>query len=218
MSAAQAGPPSSGENAKAHVRSMRSKSVPAASQCRRRTSSLWGISGAGRRLQASAQRATRASVRRSPPPATRTPGRGRRSVEAAVVAVRADPHPGAELQGVLKQLVAGGRPREGDAETLTLLPVVTGADAQPGAATGEDVQGGHRLRQHGRVPEVDPRGQGHQPDRARVGGEEAEGRVRLQARAFGAAHDRVLPQVVADRDAVEASLVGQRRDFGEQAG
>ena len=50
------------------------------------------------------------------------------------------------------------------------------------------------------------RGEGQEPDGAGVGGEEGEGGVRLEAGALGAAHDRVLPEVVSDGDAVEAAL------------
>ena len=140
------------------------------------------------------------------------------AVERTVVAVFAQPHAHARLERVLEQLVPLGERGERHAEPFALLLVVAAPDPEPRPAAREDVQRGHRLGQHARVPEVRAGGQRHEPDGRRVRGEETERGVRLEARALGAAHDRVLPQVVTDRDAVEATGLGQLAHVAEEAG
>ena len=137
------------------------------------------------------------------------------TAERTVVALLAGPHAGAHLKGVLEQLVARRQRWEGHAQALAFLLIVAGPDPEPGPPPGEDVEGGHGFGQHGGVPEVGAGGNRQQTDRAGAGRHEGEHGVGLEAVHFGAAHDRVLPNVIGDGDAIQPALVGERGDVGQ---
>jgi hypothetical protein len=65
---------------------------------------------------------------------------------------------------------------------------------------------------------MDPADHRREPDPLCVGGQERERRVALRFVGLGAAHDRVLPEVVRHPDAVEARLLRGPRDLGQLRG
>jgi hypothetical protein len=120
--------------------------------------------------------------------------------EGPLVTLLAAPHPAADPDRVFEQLVALGEGRVGDAQPARLGLVVAGADAEPGAATGDDIQRGCRLGEQARMAVRRGRRQGKQLGAAGVGGQERQGRVALQHRPLGGAHHRVPLDVVHDGD------------------
>ena len=108
-----------------------------------------------------------------------------------VLAVFAFPHPHAHLERVFEEIETGADVGEREPEPFAFLLVVARADAEPGAATRQHVERGHRLGEQARRAEVRTGHDGEQPDRLRARGEEREGRVGLEAGGFRTAHDRV---------------------------
>src|SRR5439155_9368257 len=88
------------------------------------------------------------------------------------------PHAQADLKGFLKLLESLLQGWEWDAQAAALLLIPAGADAEPGPALREHVEGGHDLRQQARLPVMDA---GHDRDQLRPAaeaGHEAERGVR----------------------------------------
>src|SRR5215207_311634 len=127
-------------------------------------------------------------------------------LEGSLVAALTAPHAQADLDRLLQHLETLPLRREGYPESARLFFVVARADAEPGAALGEDVQRGHRLCQDGRVTEMHPRNHRSEHGPLRVGGQKRQGRVALRFVRLRSPHYRMLPDVVRDADAVETSL------------
>src|SRR4029079_5747301 len=134
-------------------------------------------------------------------------------------------HAVGHAQGVLEQLEAVGQRRKAEAEGAGLLGVPGGADAEPGAATAEHVEGRRGLHpQAGRAVMH----AAHEEAEARPGGhgrEVAERGPALEHRVTRRADAPDLEEVVHDADRVAADLVrvpgdpSQRRpDLGIAAG
>ena len=135
------------------------------------------------------------------------------AVEGPVV-VRV-PHLVGDLEGFFEALEALLERGEGHAESVVLAVEPGGADAEPGAAAGEDVEGGDLLRQDARVAIGDAGDHGAEADAGRLAGEVAEGGVGLEHVVFGGADHGDLEVVVHDPDGVEPGGFGGGGDFGE---
>ena len=92
------------------------------------------------------------------------------------------------------------------------------ADTEPGAASKENVECGHRLHQDSRVAEVHPRHHRRELDPAGAGGQERQHRVAFRFVGLRAAHDRMLPEMVRHADAVEVCLLDGPRHLGQGVG
>ena len=97
---------------------------------------------------------------------------------------------------------------------LALVP--RGADPEHRASAGQDVQGRHDLREQSGVPVGHAGDQRLQLDGAGVGGEEAQGGVRLEHRRRRVAqtHAFHLEVVVHDRQVVQTGFLRRTTDLG----
>src|SRR5215212_2524085 len=137
------------------------------------------------------------------------------SLEGPLIATLTAPHPQANLDRLLEHLEALLERGKGYPQPARLLFVMTGPDAEPDAPAGEHVQGGHRLCQQARVPEVRSRHHRCEFDSAGVCGKERQGRVALELLALWPTHNRMLPEVVCHTDAIQARFLGGPRDLGQ---
>jgi len=92
----------------------------------------------------------------------------------------------------------------GQAEAQRLLGIVARPDREHRAAARKHVEGRDHLRQQSGMPIRNRGGQREEAHPARVGGDEAERRVRLDLAYFRPSHDGVLPEVIGHVDAGEA--------------
>ena len=143
-------------------------------------------------------------------------------VERPGVAV---PHVGGELQQLLEAAEAFRSRFERQADHGGLVGVVAGADAEPGSAAGEHVEGGDGLDQQRGRADRRPGDHRAEPHRIGGGGEEPEGGVGLEHRFVDAGGGVHLQEVVGDPEGVHPGLVdrsGQvhqvRGDVGRPAG
>ena len=67
------------------------------------------------------------------------------TLEAGLAAALALPHPVGDLERLLEHLEPLAQRREGEAESAALALVPGGADPEPGAAAGQDVERRRRL-------------------------------------------------------------------------
>ena len=106
--------------------------------------------------------------------------------------------------------LGGRRERQPEAEVLALPPA--GADPDERPASRDHVEGGRRLGGDPRRPERHRGDQRAEPQAGVEPGEQAERHPRLRDRLPGGADLRDLDQVVHQRQAREAGLVGGQRD------
>ena len=137
------------------------------------------------------------------------------ALELLLRAALALPHAVGDLERVLEHLEPLGRGRPGEPEAIRFGLVPAGADAEPGPAAGEDVEGRRGL-------DPQPRGAvggaaDHQPEAGplAVGGHEAERRPALEHRLELGARRADLPEVIHHPDRVEADVVGGPHGAGE---
>ena len=123
------------------------------------------------------------------------------------------PHSQGYLDRLLEHLETLLLRRKRDPETLSLFLVMTRPDTEPGTTAGEDIQRGDGLGQNSRVTEVDPRHHRRELDPLCVGGDERERRVAFRFICHRTAHDRVLPEVISNADAIEPCLLGGACDL-----
>ena len=141
---------------------------------------------------------------------------GQATLERALVAMLARPHPEADLERLLEQVESLGERAEPEAQPGRLVLVVAGPDPEHRPAAGQDIERRDHLGEQAGRP-VGRRGrERHQPDPFRPRGQEPESGVGLELRLVRAAHDRVLPEVVRHVDAVEPRGLRGRRDLPER--
>src|SRR5216683_8426094 len=133
--------------------------------------------------------------------------------EGLLTAPFAFPHFQADPQRLLEALESLLDRGEGDAQASALRLVPGGADAEPGPAAREDIEGGDRLGQHAGVPVNGTRDHGAQPGAGAQPGHEGEGSVALQHLVLGRPVAADLPEVIHHPDGFEAGLVGRPRDL-----
>src|SRR5207302_7408772 len=137
--------------------------------------------------------------------------------ERLFAAAFAFPHLLADLECLLEPLESLLDWRERYAEAAAFCFVPGGANAEPGATPGEDVESGNRLGEDARLV-VDHAGH-HGAELGALGhrGDVAERAVALEHLVmFGTVHAD-LPEVVHHPNGVEAGLVRGARNVGERA-
>jgi hypothetical protein len=137
------------------------------------------------------------------------------SLETAVVAA-----PGLDrhLERLLEHLEAVAQWGHGEAETLRLLDVPGGADAEVGPTARQHVERGRSLDPEPGLAVVDAADHQPEPCPAHVCRHVPERREALQHRLLDLAHAPDLEQVIHDPDRVEADLIGRPRDASEGLG
>src|SRR5919112_6339400 len=136
--------------------------------------------------------------------------------ERSLIAALALPHVQADLDRLLEHLESLGKRWEGKAQTARFLFIPTSADAQHRPAAGEHVERGNHLGEKGRMPEVHPGYQWHEPAPSRMGGDDAERGEALQLRLLRTAHVGTLPEMVGHADHVESGVVSSASDPGQR--
>jgi hypothetical protein len=133
-------------------------------------------------------------------------------VRAVVVA----PHLQADLQRLLEALEALGDRWVRHAEPAVLALVPGGADAELGAATGEDVEGGDDLGQQAGMAVRDTGDEQPEVHAPGLAGEEPEAGVALEHRLGGRGHLLHLEPVVHHGERGGAALLGDAGRLGER--
>src|ERR1700686_599615 len=127
------------------------------------------------------------------------------------------PHGEANLEGLFQPLEAFLHRRKGNAESLAFRLVPGGADAQPGASAGEDVERGDGFRQDAGVAIDGARHHGAELDSRGYPSHVAERAIAFEHLVvFGAVHPD-LPEVVHHPDGVEAGVVRGAGNLAERA-
>jgi hypothetical protein len=125
------------------------------------------------------------------------------------------PHLEGDLERLLQALEAFAHRREGHAQTQVLPLEPGGADAQPGASAGEDIQGGDLLHQDAGMAIGHACHQRAEPGARCVAGYEREGGVGLEHVQLYRPDGRDLEEVVHDPDGAVADVVRRASDLGQ---
>src|SRR5437762_3419346 len=139
------------------------------------------------------------------------------ATERLFAAAFAFPHLLADLECLLEPLepLLDGRERYAEAAALGFVPC--GADAQPGAAAGEDVESGDRLGENARLMVDDARHHGAEFRSLGHRRNVAERAVAFEHLVVFRAVHADLPEVVHHPDGIETGLVRRPRNVGERA-
>src|SRR5438034_767041 len=138
------------------------------------------------------------------------------ATERLFAAAFAFPHLLADLECLLEPLepLLDGRERDAEAAALGFVPC--GADAQPGAAAGEDVESGDRLGENARLMVDDARHHGAEFRSLGHRRNVAERAVAFEHLVVFRAVHADLPEVVHHPDGIETGLVRRARNVGER--